>query len=172
LSFPWTYRDDGEAWLERRAHLVRAALADGDLVSREARIADLELLDRARRRNARRHLPVLARAPKASPCGEAFEAMTGDAGVRSCTRCDREVFDPARLTLGRIQALVGSRAVCERADGTMMFGDCESAAHRMRVRRVGIAIAALALTGVAVALSTMPIEIHRIASLGGGGRRE
>lgn len=157
-----TYRGRGEAELERRRALDAAIAAEPDVDRREAIARELARLDGARRADARRRLPVLAQAPRASPCLEPFEAMRGDDAVRTCTRCDREVFDTARMTIGQTEALVAARgpSACtslrRRSDGTAMFEDCAVGAAGVWTRRAGALVATVAIVGAGLALVTMP----------------
>ena len=122
------YRDGDE--LARRDAIERrlAAMSARD-PERHPLADELTRIDAARREAARRHLPQIARARIASPCGEGFDTMLGEGAVRSCARCDQQVFDVARMTLGEAEALLQSRGpkVClrlhVRGDGTMLFAD-------------------------------------------------
>ncbi len=167
-----TYRDEGDAGILRRDALVVALATEPDLDRRDAIAIELTTFDRARRVEARRRLPVVANARIASPCHEPFEAMSGEGAVRSCARCDQEVFDLAQMTLGQAEALIAARSAgraCvrlhKRRDGTMMFADCEVGAWGVRTRRVGAAIAAAVIASTAIAwIASPPLHVH--ASLG------
>ncbi len=158
-----TYRDDGDAWLSKRAQLVKGIAGEEDLAMRERRVDELAALDRTRRIEARRKLPMLAGARIASPCHEPFEAMTGEGAIRSCARCDREVFDVARMTLAEAEALVTSRScvrLTKRADGTMMFADCEVGARGIRAQRVGALVAGVVLASAAATIAIVHPHFH------------
>lgn len=167
-----TYRGDGDGWLLKREALVDALRAESDLDVREKIALELAVLDRGRRIEARRRLPLVAGAAIASPCHETFEAMVGDGAIRSCARCDQEVFDLAQMTLGQAEALIVSRSgasTCvrlrKRPDGTMMFADCEVGARGVRTRRVGLAVAAAVIASTAVALLVSPpVHLHVLPS--------
>ena len=181
-----TYREPEDAWLLRREALVRALVSESDLDVREGIAVELERIDRARRMEARRRLPVVARATIASPCHEPFEAMSGGGAIRSCAKCDREVFDLAQMTLAQAEALIASRggeSTCvrlkKRLDGTMMFADCDVGARGVRTRQVGMSVAAAVIAGVAIAwMHAPPAHAHamhgpesRRAVTGSGGVR-
>jgi hypothetical protein len=152
------YRDD--AGLDRRARLVEALAKHPSGDERQALETELAVADRARRVEARRHLPTVASARIASPCPEIWETMIGEGAVRACSRCDQEVFDLGAMTLAQADALIRSRTgerTCarlrRRADGTMMFRDCEVGASGVRARRIGVALGALAIAAAAAASS-------------------
>jgi hypothetical protein len=162
------YRDE-DAWIHRREGLVHALVSEPDLDARERIAAELDRFDRERRAEARRRLPVIASARIASPCPESFEAMIGEGAIRSCARCDQQVFDVARMTLAQAEALIATRGnacvrLTRRADGAMMFADCEVGARGVRARRVGgvIAAAVIAGTAVATALAPWPTPLYHV----------
>lgn len=163
-----TYRDGGDAELLKREALVAALGTEPDLDRREALAVELAAFDRSRRIEARKHLPLIANARVASPCHEPFEAMSGEGAIRSCARCDQEVFDLAQMTLGQAEALVASRqggSTCvrlhKRRDGTMMFADCAVGAKGVWTRRAGVAIAATVIATTAIAwIASPPVHVR------------
>lgn len=157
-----TYRGGGDAWIAKREALVRALASEGDRDRYDEIARELAALDRTRREEARRRLPLVASARIASPCHEVFEAMTGEGALRTCARCDQEVFDLAQMTLAQAESLIVSRAgsVCtrlrRRQDGTLMFADCEVGARGVRARKVGALVAAVTVAGTALAWIATP----------------
>lgn len=158
-----TYRDGDDAALRRRDELAHLLSRTSDDAQREALGAEIAEIDRQRMEAARVRLPLVARARVASPCSEAWDTMLGDGAVRNCSRCEKEVFDLSQMTLGAAEALIASRVgeqICirlfRRADGTMMFADCEVGARGVIRRQVGAAGAALLIGGAALAWATAP----------------
>jgi hypothetical protein len=151
------YRDE-DAWMRRREMVVHALVSETDLERREQRAAELERFDRERREEARRRLPVIARARIASHCHEPFEAMIGEGAVRACGRCEQPVFDFARMSLTQAEALIASRGgACarlhRRADGAMMFADCEVGARGLRVVRAAAAVVVCAFAAITLVVA-------------------
>lgn len=75
-------------------------------------------------------LPIMPNLRIASPCNVVWEEMIGDDRVRSCRRCDKQVFDISSLTRREVEALLlaHGEAPCvryyQRADGTILLADC------------------------------------------------
>lgn len=158
-----TYRDDDEASLARRRALAERLADADDEPERGALAHELAQIDADRRDAARRRLPLLAQARVASPCGEPWDAMLGDGAVRHCARCDQRVFDLSQMTLGEAEALVRAEAasgLCvrfrRRADGTMMFADCEVGARGVRRRRWATGLVAGLASSAALAWASAP----------------
>lgn len=107
----------------------------------------------------RARLPVVAwdRLRIASPCTEDWSAMIGDARVRRCSLCERDVFDLSAMTRAEIAALLSSRgeAPCvrlyRRSDGTVLTADDCPTPPRAQARRAlaAVACAVAAVAGVA-----------------------
>lgn len=161
------YRD--EAGLDRRARLVESLSRSGlDDASRQEIETEIAVGDRERRAAARLHLPLVAQAKIASPCPEIWETMQGEGAVRACSRCDQEVFDLGAMTLMEADTLIRDRVgqrTCirlhRRTDGTMMFADCEVGASGVRTRRIGVALASLAIGASAAASMATLDEPYR-----------
>jgi hypothetical protein len=158
-----TYRGDDDAALRRRNELAQRLADETDVSQREALEAELAAIDRARVEAARIRLPMVARARIASPCTEAWDTMLGDGAMRSCSRCEKEVFDLSQMTLGQAEALIAARVnerICvrlfKRRDGTMMFADCEIGARGVLMRTVGAATVALVVGAAAMAYASAP----------------
>jgi hypothetical protein len=153
------YRDADEL-VQRMALEARMSTIAPDDPERSAIADRLAEIDHSRREKARIHLPLIARARIATPCGERFETMLGDGAVRTCARCDREVVDVARMTLGEAEAMLASRAgrmrVYQRADGTMLFADCEVGVNGVRRRQLAVAASAITLASAALMSSITP----------------
>ena len=93
----------------------------------------------------------------ASPCSERWEAMTGDAQVRHCGKCDKNVYSLDTLSTDEIRALVvrTEGKICwrffVRKDGTVLTRDCPVGVRRARQRVIAALATActLLLAGVA-----------------------
>lgn len=133
---------------------------------REAEIAAairaLELPTRARGLPALRLLPRLRIA---SPCGEDWNAMVGDARVRRCSRCEKDVFDLSAMTADEAEALLTAHLASpeampcvrlyRRRDGTILTSDCVDGTG---ARRVVQAAAAAVLAGTAATATALAPE--------------
>ncbi|MFO0686039.1 MAG: hypothetical protein U0234_28520 [Sandaracinus sp.] len=158
-----TYRDDDVAAFARRRSLAERVETTTDDHERAELVRELAQLDADRRDAARRRLPLLTRSRIASPCDERWETMLGEGAVRHCSRCEKKVFDLSRMTLGEAEALVHAeqrRGLCvrlhHRADGTMMFADCEVGARSVRRRRWAVGVAAGIAGSAALAWAAVP----------------
>jgi hypothetical protein len=86
----------------------------------------------------------------ASPCHAAWDDMHGDARVRFCGSCQKNVFNLSEMTREDAEALVTNTEgrLCvrffRREDGTVMTQDCPVglAAVRRRLAWIGSAVAA------------------------------
>src|SRR5581483_10025570 len=58
---------------------------------------------------ARTRLPLLQDVRVASPCNESWDAMTGDAQVRFCGRCEKNVYNLSAMSAPEAEALLASR---------------------------------------------------------------
>ncbi|MGO8997079.1 MAG: hypothetical protein ACLQVI_27505 [Polyangiaceae bacterium] len=116
---------------------------------------------RAQLRN-QRTLPMLEDVRIASPCAASWDDMTGDARVRFCGRCAKNVYNLSEMTREEAETLLAkseastNAKMCvrlyKRADGTVLTADCPVGVKRKRVRRV---VAAAAMTLGAGGLATM-----------------
>jgi hypothetical protein len=178
-----SYRDDVEAMqsqvqqLEGQLHHVRRERARLELVAGEepGLVAELDRLRRALHARAPRHLPLLDDVRVASPCHERWDGMTGDAQVRHCARCDKNVYNLSAMTREAAEALLRENegALCvryfRRTDGTILTADCPVGVRRKRVRLVAAAGAMTALAaGAAAMFSRMgaPMPPHARSSQG------
>lgn len=97
-----------------------------------------------------------------SPCTEDWNAMVGDARVRHCSACDRDVFDLAEMTSAQVTSFLEARgeAPCvrmkRRADGTLVTAD--ACPEPPRSRAVAIAAVAAAATAAVAGGALVAIE--------------
>ncbi len=94
----------------------------------------------------------------ASPCSASWDDMIGDARVRFCGKCAKNVYNLSEMTRDEGEALLAKTEanICvrlyKRADGTVLTTDCPVGVKRKRVRRVAaLAAAALGVGGAASA---------------------
>jgi len=144
-------RDLAEA--TRKAEALAGAGQVRDDLTRE--LASVEArLDRARLRQ----LPLLESIKIASPCDASWEAMVGDARVRFCGSCQKNVYNLSAMASAEAEQLLarteGSLCVrlYERADGKVLTTDCPVGVRKKRVKRVKRTVA---VAGAAGALATM-----------------
>jgi hypothetical protein len=161
-----TYRDDDVAE-EQRERTLEAQLRGIDRGQSEksalearrkaldAALRDAE--DAIGRKRAKVPLPLLARVEIASPCHARWEDMTGDARVRHCVSCDKQVFDLSEMTTVEAESLLSRDGplACvrlhRRADGTVITSDCPVGKTKKRRRRWLAAGAAVAGSVMAAA---------------------
>jgi hypothetical protein len=143
------YRDDVEA-LEHRCNALEAEAAG---LERELGAAR-RLLEEAR---AERRLPVVDDVRVAAPCPADWDSMVGDARVRFCGACARNVYNLSAMTRAEAQALLVEKEgrLCvryfQRTDGTLLTADCPVGIRRRRRRRRVVAAAALVASAAAMA---------------------
>ncbi len=97
--------------------------------------------------------PFLESLKVASPCSVPWEGMKGDARVRRCAGCRKNVYNLSAMTRPEAEDLVrGTEGrLCvrffRRADGTVLTADCPVGlrAVRRRMARIGGALAAMLL---------------------------
>lgn len=141
------YRDDRTALeakraelLEERAEVRRRLDAVASDVERERRIdREVEAIERKLSRSAEAQRRVLEDVRVASPCGEDWEKMTGDARVRFCARCEKNVYNLSAMTRAEAEAVLAeNESPCvrlyKRADGTVITNDCPVGASKKRRR--------------------------------------
>ncbi|WP_053231311.1 hypothetical protein [Sandaracinus amylolyticus] len=160
------YRDRHDALVWRRRALAREldeaerAVARRDRVARRLSVIDDVLRDEAR--------PMLESLEIARPCKARWEDMQGDDVVRRCQRCDREVYDLARMTRAEAEALFAraDESPCvrlrRRADGRVITADCPVEAPTLLARLATAGVAGALAGGaasVAVAMMT-PAGTH------------
>jgi hypothetical protein len=92
----------------------------------------------------------------ASPCSADWDDMSGDARVRFCGRCEKNVYNLSAMTRAAAEALISEKEgrLCvrfyQRADGTMLTADCPVGARRQR--RLARAWAAISGAAASAAL--------------------
>ena len=106
----------------------------------------------------------------ASPCSANWDAMPGDARLRHCAACNKNVYDLSNMTRAEIEALVTATEgkfcarLYKRADGTVLTADCpkglrdrlREAAWSVRVRVAALAAALTAMLGMASSFRERP----------------
>lgn len=132
--------------------------AQRDALAREAaeleeRLATMRTLDDERRalenereavragavEERRRALKVLGRVERAGACGIAWDPLSGDGCVRSCTRCGERVVDPRQLDAKRARTLLDADgALYARTDGTVMARACPRTRARRSITRFAL----------------------------------
>ena len=138
------YRDETDPLKAEESVLARELAS---LRRREQEVA--RSLDATRAKLSNRALPLLEDVRIASPCSASWEDMAGDARVRFCGKCAKNVYNLSEMTREEGESLLAKNegAVCvrlyKRADGTVMTTDCPVGVKRKRVRRV-VALAAMA----------------------------
>lgn len=88
-----------------------------------------------------RRLPmVLEDIRVATPCSADWDDMTGDARVRFCGKCEKNVYNLSAMTREEGEALVRQKEgrLCvrlyQRKDGTVITSDCPVGVRRQRLR--------------------------------------
>jgi hypothetical protein len=174
---PDAYRDDLDALKARHAALSEQLTA---LRARANELRDLEqfeqrltkeLSDVAKRlegMSARRALPILENLRIAAPCDASWETMQGDARVRFCGQCEKNVYNLSAMERTDAEKLLAEHgeSLCvrlyKRADGTVITADCPVGLRRLRRRRF-VAAAALGAGLVAGLTSYLAMSARSIA---------
>ena len=105
-----------------------------------------------------RRLPmVLEDIRIATPCSADWDEMTGDARVRFCGKCEKNVYNLSAMTREEGEALVKEKEgrLCvrlyQRKDGTVITSDCPVGVRRARLRaRVWASISGAAASAALV----------------------
>jgi|GEM_PF-868440 len=146
-----TYRNDLDALTARQTAL-------------ETEVRDrTRELDQARRLveeiTARARLPVLDNIRVAAPCSASWDAMVGDARVRACGDCQKNVYNLSEMTRDEAEHLIREKEgrLCvryfQRADGTILVkDDCAVGVKRRRRRRIAAVGVAAGLAGAALGI--------------------
>ncbi len=142
-----SYRSDLDALRARHDAL------ESEVASRQHELLETRrMIDEVQRRA---RLPVLDNIRVAAPCSADWAAMSGDERVRACGACNKNVYNLSGMTREEAQALILEKEgrLCvryyRRADGTILFNDCELGASRRRRRRLVATAAALLATTAA-----------------------
>lgn len=103
--------------------------------------------------------PLRMRLRLVRGCDMPWEMMTGDARVRHCGACDREVYDLRAMDPDEVEAFIAARReklpcmrMHIRPDGRYQDGPCVPAARRRLVRATATAVG-LGLAGIISLLS-------------------
>jgi hypothetical protein len=159
-----SYRDDVSAKREEAERIarelrdVRRQMNEIEALSEKERELDRALTAASRdagRARAKVSLPLLGNVRVASPCHERWEEMDGDARVRHCGKCDKNVYDLSAMTADAAESLLAEygQNLCvrfyRRPDGTVMTADCPVGARRKRIRNTVIGVGAAAMSAFA-----------------------
>jgi hypothetical protein len=108
----------------------------------------------------------------ATPCHADWDEMSGDARVRFCGRCEKNVYNLSAMTRAEAEALVQAKEgrLCvrlfRRSDGTVISGDCPEGVRRQRLgARVWAGIAGMA-TSAALVLGLLSGRARADLSIG------
>ena len=94
----------------------------------------------------------------ASPCRQSWESMTGDANVRFCGACEKNVYQLDNLTTDEVRKLIVAKEgkLCwrfyVRRDGTVLTKDCPVGIRRVRQRMFAAIATACAMVLSSAAL--------------------
>jgi hypothetical protein len=151
-----SYRNDLDALSARQTGL------EAELRDRQRELASTRKLVEEIQGRAR--LPVLDNIRVAAPCTARWGDMTGDARVRACGDCKKNVYNLSEMTRDEAEALILEKEgrLCvryyQRADGTILLKDCAVGVKRRRRRRVIAAGVAASLAGVAGSLANAAFD--------------
>ena len=111
-------------------------------------------------------VPMLARIRVATPCRADWNEMTGDARVRHCAQCDKDVFNLSDMTREQAEALIIAKNgdLCaryyQRHDGTILLADCSVGLAQKKKTRVVAAGAMALLAGTPAAAFALRTKAH------------
>jgi hypothetical protein len=114
-------------------------------------------------------VPLLARIRVATPCRADWNEMTGDARVRHCAQCKKNVFNLSEMTREQAERLIIERNgdLCaryyQRHDGTILLADCSIGLAQKKKTRVVAAGAAALLAGSGGFASYLKLSHHHRA---------
>jgi hypothetical protein len=146
------YRDVSESLRAYRERISRdledARIAAKEVQERadkvrvlEKELAETDGLIAKLTQKRRQKLPVLENVAIAAPCKASWDAMVGDARVRFCGQCEKNVYNLSAMPRDEAEALLAAREgkMCvrlyKREDGTVMTSDCPVGVKRRRRRR-------------------------------------
>ena len=149
------YRNETDALRERKATLeqelarLREQTTQLDALRAAEAAMAREVADIDRKLGGRRALPMLDQVKVASPCSASWDDMVGDARVRFCLSCEKNVFNLSAMPRAEAEALLQERTngaeLCvryyQRSDGTLMTADCPVGAKRKRRKKLALAVA-------------------------------
>ena len=152
-------RRSEQSALEGRAVQVKAELEESRVLL--DRIAGDETRGQARgqahRQAHRRALPMLDAVRVASPCSARWEEMVGDDTSRFCSKCEKNVYNLSSMTREDAENVLRAREgeLCvrlyQRADGTVLTGDCPVGVRKKRLRIFGALALGSSFAGAAAA---------------------
>lgn len=106
----------------------------------------------------KRLLPLLDTVRVASPCSANWEEMVGNAHVRYCLHCEKNVYNLSEMKRDEAEALLqehlgGSLCVrfYQRADGTILTQDCPVGVSKKRRKKLALAVAGAGAMAMAAA---------------------
>jgi len=111
-------------------------------------------------------VPLLARIRVATPCRADWNEMTGDARVRHCAQCKKNVFNLSEMTREQAERLIIEKNgdLCaryyQRHDGTILLADCSVGLAQKRKTRAVAAGALALLAGTPVAAFALHTKAH------------
>jgi hypothetical protein len=150
------YRDAEESLRARRDRVAadlgaarRAAAEAREQAKRaeslEKELAETEALLQLHDAGGRTSLPLLENVRIAAPCNASWEEMTGDARVRFCGHCRKNVYNLSAMPRAEAELLLEEREgrICvrlyKRTDGTVLTADCPVGVRRRHRRRLAMA---------------------------------
>jgi hypothetical protein len=109
---------------------------------------------------------LLARIRVATPCRADWNEMTGDARVRHCAQCKKDVFNLSDMTRDQAERLIIEKNgdLCaryyQRHDGTILLADCSVGLAQKKKTQVVAAGAMALLAGTPVAAFSLRTRAH------------
>jgi hypothetical protein len=156
------YRDRVAGDLEDARRAAREAAEQASKVGvLEKELAETEsLLEKVG--GNRKSLPVLDAVSIAAPCRASWDEMVGDAHVRFCGQCEKNVYNLSSLPREEAEALLAAKEgkMCvrlfRREDGTVLTSDCPVGVKKRRRRRAVLAVVggSLMAAGAAIGLES------------------
>lgn len=104
---------------------------------------------------------MLSRLYIASPCDVSWDSMTGDARVRSCADCKKNVYNISDMSKTEAEAFLikNGTSICatfyKRADGTILTDDCPVGLRKIRDAWKSVRRVAALVIGSALSLSAL-----------------
>ena len=161
------YRDARDVLLAKRRRVL-ASLAQAERAAEQAASLrdELAYVESSLRTSA---ASMLERDRAPTPCRARWEDLVGDAVVRHCGRCGKDVYDLASMTTSEAEALLArdGESPCvrlrRRRDGRVVTSDCPPPSWS-GARAAGAASAvAVALTAGALSVLEVPASSGQIA---------
>jgi hypothetical protein len=99
---------------------------------------------------------LLAQVRVATPCMARWDAMEGDARVRSCGACQKDVYDLSAMTQTEAEDFVAEHTdgdacirLYRRPDGTVMTSDCAEG-RKVGLRKLKLGLGTVAAGAIAL----------------------